>query len=519
MSKHRALEGFGFSRSRRVKVFFLAVVVVCAAVLVALALTQLRGSTAEAFTIQQPSPGELYGAGQQLIITDESVELQLVSLEASYNNEFGRWSPLPTAFFNCKDVQPGWTVAAGRYTGPLEIIFYLKTPTQPPDTWQSGPGSRNSDGFPHARMTQIASDTVRLEWEDLPNGGDHDYNDCVIDIIITKLASLTIQKDVVPNDSSLWDFTIDGPDSQGDRTINDLPDGGSQTETLLSAGSYTVTEDPQTGYTASFSGDCDSSGHVTLAGGDNKTCTITNTLNSAPFTVNKDFVPNSGASVTVSLSCPGATVSPTSANASEGASATFTVSGFSGNPNCTATESPVPPGYTSSGICGATLTAGSCTITNDEVAATLIVVKHVINDNGGTAVASNFTMTVTATNPNPASFPGAESPGTTVSLDAGSYSVGETGPSGYSTSYSNCSGSVAAGETKTCTVTNNDVQPGQPPLGVGGIVEVRGGTVDLSAQQSDSAVHDYSALAALAVAGGAIAVAAVALYARRRWLR
>jgi len=371
MSKHQALERFGFSRSLRVKVLFLAVVVVCAAVLVALALTQLRDSTAEAFEIQQPSPPELYGAGQKLIITDEAVELELVSVEAGYDNEFGRWSPLPKeSFFSCKDVPVGYTVSGGRYTGPVEIIFYITTPESPPNTWQSGPGSRNSDGFPHGRMSQIDSDTVRLEWEDLPGGGDHDYNDCVIDITITKLASLTIQKDVVPNDSSLWDFTIDGPDAESDRTINDLPDGGSQKETLLSAGSYTVTEDPQTGYTASFSGDCNSSGHVTLAGGDNKTCTITNTLNSAPFTVNKDFVPNSGASVTVSLSCASGNVSPASASASEGTPAAFTVTGFSGNPNCTATESPVPPGYTSSGNCSATLTAGSCTITNTVVPAT-----------------------------------------------------------------------------------------------------------------------------------------------------
>ena len=40
----------------------------------------------------------------------------------------------------------------------------------------------------------------------------------------------------------------------------------------------------------------------------------------------------------------------------------------------------------------------------------------------------------------PASFPGAESPGTTVSLDAGAYSVSETGPAGYSASSSADSG-------------------------------------------------------------------------------
>jgi hypothetical protein len=90
--------------------------------------------------------------------------------------------------------------------------------------------------------------------------------------------------------------------------------------------------------------------------------------------------------------------------------------------------------------------------------ATLKVIKHVVNNNGGTATAGNFTMTVTGGSPSPASFAGAESPGTTVTLNAGSYSVSETGPSGYVSSLSvSCSGSIAVGETTTCTVTNDDV--------------------------------------------------------------
>ena len=47
------------------------------------------------------------------------------------------------------------------------------------------------------------------------------------------------------------------------------------------------------------------------------------------------------------------------------------------------------------------MTAGgsvSCTITNNDQAATLIVIKHVINDNGGSKVAADFTMNVTGTN-------------------------------------------------------------------------------------------------------------------------
>ncbi len=45
----------------------------------------------------------------------------------------------------------------------------------------------------------------------------------------------------------------------------------------LSPGAYVVSENVNSSYTAIFSGDCNSSGNVTLALGDNKTCTITNT--------------------------------------------------------------------------------------------------------------------------------------------------------------------------------------------------------------------------------------------------
>jgi streptogramin lyase len=88
----------------------------------------------------------------------------------------------------------------------------------------------------------------------------------------------------------------------------------------------------------------------------------------------------------------------------------------------------------------------------------LVVIKHVINDNGGIAVASDFTMNIVAVNPNQTSFPGAESPGTEVFVDPGAYSVTETVPSGYSVTYSaDCSGTIMASQTKTCIITNDDI--------------------------------------------------------------
>ncbi len=89
----------------------------------------------------------------------------------------------------------------------------------------------------------------------------------------------------------------------------------------------------------------------------------------------------------------------------------------------------------------------------------LVVVKHVINDSGGQKSAGDFTMNVTANSPSQSSFAGSES-GTTVQVGTGSYSVDETADAGYAKSLSaGCSGTIAAGETKICTITNNDIAP------------------------------------------------------------
>ena len=59
-----------------------------------------------------------------------------------------------------------------------------------------------------------------------------------------------------------------------------------------------------------------------------------------------------------------------------------------------------PAGYTESlsADCSGTLALGetkTCTVTNDDIAPKLTVIKHVINDNGGTKTAADFTLTAT----------------------------------------------------------------------------------------------------------------------------
>ncbi len=102
-----------------------------------------------------------------------------------------------------------------------------------------------------------------------------------------------------------------------------------------------------------------------------------------------------------------------------------------------------------------------CTITNNDIPAHLIVIKHVINDNGGSAVASGFTTTISGVTTATPSAPGAEAPGVDNTLTSvGAYSVDEGAHVGYTKTLSqDCTRTIAIGETKTCTITNDDIAP------------------------------------------------------------
>lgn len=96
--------------------------------------------------------------------------------------------------------------------------------------------------------------------------------------------------------------------------------------------------------------------------------------------------------------------------------------------------------------------------------ATLHVVKQVVNDNGGNTTASSFSMHVKVSGTDVAGSPaaGTGTPGTLYSLAAGTYVVSEDIDATYGQTFSgdcDSSGSVtlASGEDKTCTITNNDI--------------------------------------------------------------
>ncbi|TMK34631.1 MAG: DUF11 domain-containing protein [Actinobacteria bacterium] len=206
--------------------------------------------------------------------------------------------------------------------------------------------------------------------------------------------------------------------------------------------------------------------------GDSASCTITNTRKADPVLTIRKLCPGgkaatgdrfqaklNGQNAGDPLDCGGSLAAHpgvgTAYSVTEGAAGTTDLANY---------ETP-----TFDQGCSGTFThfgdTATCTVTNTlKARPKLTVIKHVINDNGGTAQAASFIITVTGSSPDPKSFPGSET-GTAVTMLPGAYSVAEQSPSGYTSSLSaGCSGTLAHfGDTATCTVTNNDVPPSPPP--------------------------------------------------------
>jgi len=114
----------------------------------------------------------------------------------------------------------------------------------------------------------------------------------------TAYGSVLITKDVVPNDSTVWDFTLNG--TGGNYSKNDLADGQSHNFTHLIPGSYNLTEVSDPNYTTNIvcnnvAGAPGSNGYlISVAAGQNVQCTITNTRNTGTIELKKAWSGTAG---------------------------------------------------------------------------------------------------------------------------------------------------------------------------------------------------------------------------------
>jgi Prealbumin-like fold domain len=272
-------------------------------------------------------------------------------------------------------------------------------------------------------------------------------------------ATLTVFKKVVKTHGGTAEagaFTLRVTGSNG----TNLAGAGSDSGTIyaLAPGTYTVSEDvpPLSGYKlAGFSGNCDASGTVVLGLGANKSCTVTNSDTPAHLTLVKKVTNDNGGTKQVGdfvLKIDATTVKSGEVNdVNAGAHVVSEVN---------------LPGYKASAWGGDCAADGSialqpgdnktCTITNDDVQSHLTVVKTVVNDNGGTKQVADVVLKIDAT---------AVKSGEVNDVNAGAHVVSEVNLPGYKASAwgGDCAadGSITLqpGDNKTCTITNDDVQP------------------------------------------------------------
>ena len=279
-------------------------------------------------------------------------------------------------------------------------------------------------------------------------------------------ASLTVTK-VVTNDNG------------GDATCDDfsfsvngaaaVPFEGDCSNTFsVDAGTYTVTEPVVDGYTTSY----DNCSNLMIGLGGSATCTIYNDDDAPSLRLIKVVTNDNGGTVTAgdwTLTATGPTGFSGAGDVSSGPSfdiGTYDLS--ESGPAGYAASDWVCVGGTQDDEDTVTLGLGDsavCTITNDDDAPSLTLVKEVINDNGGTNDAADWTLTATG----PTGFSGSgPSVSNGASFDAGTYDLSESGPSGYDASDWECAGgtqddantvTIGLGEDVTCTITNDDAAP------------------------------------------------------------
>ncbi len=323
---------------------------------------------------------------------------------------------------------------------------------------------------------------------------------------IVKVVVNTNGGTAVPSDF-LMHLKYSGSDISGSPTAGADAPG---TRYFLEPNTYMVSEDPNAAYTSSFSGGCDASGTVTIADGEDKTCTVTNTEITASVPppppppiatlhVVKVVVNDDGGTAVVSdfnlhveLSGVDVSGSPAVGTASPGTSYTL-------SPGAYTVSEDANTSYVGSfsGDCDAsgnvTLTDGDnkvCTIINNDIAAvpvaplappvipppppapaTLHIIKSVVNLSVGTSTPANFILHVkSATSTLDVSGSpafGTSTPGTAYTLMPGLYTVSEDVNVYYGGHFSgdcDASGNItlASGDNKTCTITNTDIAP--PPV-------------------------------------------------------
>jgi uncharacterized repeat protein (TIGR01451 family) len=262
-----------------------------------------------------------------------------------------------------------------------------------------------------------------------------------------------------------WTLTATGP-----TTISGASGTAAVTSANVNAGVYALSESGPAGYAAS-AWSCTagslSGSNLTLTPGTTATCTINNNDISPVLTLVKTVTNDNGGTEVAGAW----TLTATGPTTISGASGTAAVTNANVNAGVYALSETGPAGYAASAwsctagtLVGTNLTlalgeTSTCTINNNDIAATLTLVKVIDGDVTPSAVPG---FTLTATGPTTISGVTGAVAVTNASVSAGAYTLSESGPAGYVFDGWSCTAGTLVGTslslplatTATCTVTN-----------------------------------------------------------------
>ncbi len=302
--------------------------------------------------------------------------------------------------------------------------------------------------------------------------GDSNYNSIVGVCEPFTRSTLNIIKQLNPiDDPGRFNLMIDGVNYKTDAGNND-----STGAIAILSGSHTASESAMTDtdlskYSSNIVCTNEQSGSgnslsVRVAAGSAVTCTITNSKKPT-LTLQKTVVNNNGGSAVVNdfqAKINGnniawntiQTLDPGNYTASETNLANYTAGNWGGD--C-ALNGSVTLNYGNNKV---------CTVTNDDNAPQLHLRKTVTNDNGGLAVATDWTLMATGSLLNPTNLSGKTPVDSGATFKADTYALSESGPANYSAGAWNCGGAtmtdathvvVPFGGNVTCSINNDDIQP------------------------------------------------------------
>ena len=209
-----------------------------------------------------------------------------VALADSSNNVWTPGTPGPIIGGEVKYIAKAWCFGTLTTPGVLQDgVGHLPGSTNGP---LSGRGTGvNCDGKTLEDESQTDGVTLDVAFRAMQARGNPNFFCGGQD---PRMSELTVIKQVINDnggDNIVGDFQLNVVGT----VVTQVTSGVQNT---FAAGNYVVTETGVPGYVASYSGDCNSAGQITLNPGDTKTCTITNNDQPALITVVKDVINNSG---------------------------------------------------------------------------------------------------------------------------------------------------------------------------------------------------------------------------------